>query len=99
MLTAYKRKANIAGAFWMLCSVVLVASVSNASAGNIWDDGNYAAQFTMLLAAAAWFYALWAYVKAKGQSAWWALVGVLAVFGLAMVLLLPDKNAGATLDG
>lgn len=98
MLIAYNRKANIAGAFWLLCLVVLVASVSGVSAGNIWDDRNYAAQFTMLLAVSAWFYALWAYLKAKGQPAWWALVGLLAVFGLAIVLLLPDKTAAATLE-
>lgn len=98
MLTAYRRKANVAGAFWLLCLVVLVASVSNASAGSIWDDGNYAAQFTMLLAVSAWFYSLWAYLKAKGQSAWWALAGVLAVVGLAIVLLLPDRNASVALD-
>lgn len=92
MLTSYKRKANIAGAVWLVGSVVLTATVVGMH-GNIWDNGNVAAQLILIVSAIAWFYALGAYAMAKGHSAWWAIAGMLSVIGLIVVLALADRHS------
>lgn len=91
MLATYTRKANIAGSVWLICSVALVATISSTGQ-NIWDSGNVAAQLVMVVAAAAWFYALGAYAMAKGYSVWWAAAGMFAVFGLVAIIALPDRQ-------
>lgn len=93
MLATYKRKANIGGIVWMVCSIALVLTVLNTEQ-NIWDSGNVAAQLVMVAAAVSWFYALGSYAKAKGHSAWWAAAGLLTLIGLVAILALPDRNAG-----
>jgi hypothetical protein len=98
MLAPYTRKANIAGSVWLICLVALVATISSTGQ-NIWDSGNIAAQLVMVVAAAAWFYALGAYAMAKGHSAWWAAAGMLTVIGLVAIIALPDRQDGhATLE-
>ncbi len=41
---------------------------------------------------ASWFYGLWAYVKGKGRSDFWALLGFANLIGLIIILMLEDHE-------
>jgi asparagine N-glycosylation enzyme membrane subunit Stt3 len=92
VLATYQRKSNIAGAVWFVTLLCLMALSSKESGGNIWRDGNLLPQFIFIAMGIAWFYALWAYARAKGHSGFWAAAGILTLLGLVILLLLPDKH-------
>jgi hypothetical protein len=96
MLANYRRKANIAAAVWFVAMFALIPLAHSAKPGaNIWSDGNLIAQLAFLAFIGAWFYGLWAYLKAKGRSGSWAVLGVFTLIGLIIILALSDKHKGA----
>lgn len=92
MLANYQRKSNIAGIIWLAAMLALFLFIPKEQGGNIWQDGDLIPQVIIIIMGVAWFYALWAYAKAKGHSGLWAAAGVLTLLGLVILLLLPDKH-------
>lgn len=93
MLKGYKRRANIAAAIWFTSMGMLIYLItSDPEIDNIWENGNFIAQVTIIVNFIAWFFALWAYVKAKGRSGAWAMLGVFQLIGLIVIAILEDKH-------
>lgn len=90
MLASYKRKSNIAATAFL---VGIVGDVALISTGHkeLWNNTMFATVFGITWAA-SYFYALWAYVKAKGRSGAWVLMAFLNVIGLIVLLLLKDLH-------
>lgn len=42
------------------------------------------------------FYGIYLLLKAKGYSSWFTLLGLINVFGFAIVVLLPDRKKSST---
>jgi hypothetical protein len=93
MIASYKRKANIAGAICMAAIIgAIVGGRVLAWTGHKMDMGDVDAFATALAISLmiAWFYGMWAYLKAKGRSgAWVLLAGTL--IGMIVILLLKDR--------
>ena len=49
----------------------------------------------MLFRSIALLFALWSYVKGKGQSGWWMLTLTLSIAGLAILAFLPDRGSAS----
>ena len=95
MLANYKRKANITAAVWFVAMLIVIPLALAMKPGtNIWRDGNLIAQFVFIVLGGAWFYGLWAYLKAKGRSGFWVVLGIFTLFGLIIIAVLPDKHKG-----
>jgi hypothetical protein len=93
MLAKYKNRANVGALVFLVGMVIVVSSVaSTGAAESTWDSGNLLAQLVVVSMTVAWFYALWAYAKAKGRSGWWALTGLGTWIGLVILLFLRDKH-------
>ena len=93
MLAGYKRKANIGAAVWFVSMGVLLYFITNdPDMPNVWDGGETLIQALVVINGIAWFFALWAYVKAKGRSGFWAVLGVLQLVGLIAIAMLKDKH-------
>jgi len=96
VLPSYKRKANIAAAIWFIAMLALIPlSLAMPSGSNIWRDGNVFGQTIFLVLGGAWFYGLWAYLRAKGRSGLWAVLGIFTLIGLVIIAALPDKHKDA----
>lgn len=93
MLAKYKRRSNIAAAVGFVAMLVLVFLTPLKPGGNVWKDGNIILQSVSITTGVAWFYALWAYAKAKGRSGLWLLACIVPV-GLIVLLFLKDKHKG-----
>lgn len=92
MLASYKKKANIAATIW-LASVGLLGFVGSRGQGNIWDNGNVLGIAAMVVCMAAYWYAFWAYAKAKGRSgAWGIILPMFSIFGLLTLAALRDLH-------
>lgn len=90
MLATYQRKSNIAALLFLGCLIGFVALISQG----YWNlrDGGMLGQLMGFAMAISWFYALWAYLKAKGRSGWWLVLGLTGVLGLIVVLFLRDQR-------
>lgn len=92
MLIDYKRKANLAAGVWLVSVAILAASMVSAN-GNIWDHGNLPVIAIMSVCGGAYWFAFWAYAKAKGHS---GLLGVIlplfSVVGLVVLASLRDRH-------
>ena len=99
MITSYKKKANIAGGICVgsLVGLVILGRVLAAtgllSDTGTFDEGNTTALLldsTLSIAfTVSLFYGVWAYLAAKGRSAWWMLL-LCSGLGLIVILLLKD---------
>jgi 4-hydroxybenzoate polyprenyltransferase len=89
MLTEYKKRARI-GMDWrivvQLCSYVMAPFVPNV----------FAAVLVVLLGSGLFVWGCSCHAKGKGQHWAWGLLGFLSVFGLLVVLGLPDKHRDPT---
>lgn len=93
MLASYKKKANIAAGVWFAAMLLLIPlSLAMEPGSNIWRDGNVIAQAVFAVLIAAWFYGLWAYLRAKGHSGFWVVLGFFTLIGLVIISALPDKH-------
>jgi hypothetical protein len=90
VMAAYQRKSNIAALVFVGCIVGAVVMIDQSNE-NLWDGGIIGAA-TGIGTMASWFYALWAYMKAKGRSGLWCLLGMGSVLGLVVLLLLKDRH-------
>jgi hypothetical protein len=90
VMAAYQRKSNAAALVFAGCIVGAVVMIDQSNE-NLWDSGVIGAA-TGLGMMCSWFYALWAYVKAKGRSGAWCLLGMGSVFGLVILLILKDRH-------
>lgn len=50
----------------------------------------------MLIAYGLHFYSIYLLLKAKGYSGWLTLLGLINIFGFAIVALLPDRRKSGT---
>ena len=93
MLAGYKKKANIGAAVWLASMIGTIATMPLAGGQNVWEASNPIPAIMMAVMTVAYFYAFWAYAKAKGYS---GVVGVIApvfaVIGLVVLALLKDKH-------
>jgi len=95
MLASYTRKSNIAAAVFIACIVGDVVLISSGHR-ELWDNDVFAAVLGLTFVT-SYLYAVWAYVKAKGRSGAWVLLGVfLSVIGLTALLLLKDLHKERT---
>ena len=93
MLVKYKKQANIAAGVWLISLVGLLAIVPSTK-GNIWDSGNVIGILLMLISIGTFWFAFWAYAKAKGYSGFLGLVlPLFSVLGLIILAALRDKHA------
>lgn len=94
MIAKYQRQSNLGALIFFVSLGALLMSVTPLDeAGNIWQGNNLGAQASYITMAIAWFYALWAYAKAKGRSGLWVLAGLFTLPGLIALLLLRDWHA------
>ena len=98
MLVKYKKQANVAAGLW-LCTlplIVLGIAVLPSTHGNIWEPHDIQGIILMLVSfvsVGAFFFALYAYAKAKGYSGFLVLVlPLFSVIGLAILAGLRDKH-------
>jgi len=92
MLAKYKKQSNIAAGVW-LCSLVALVALMPSAQGNIWDNGDILRVTIMAISAISFWYAFWAYAKAKGHSAILGLVlPLLSVIGLLILAGLKDRH-------
>ena len=87
MIQSYKRKSAIA-------AVVFVAGIAGsfvlASYDGIKSVHELFGPLLVLTWAAAYFLAIWWYIKAKGREGTWILAGFLNLIGLIILLCLED---------
>jgi len=92
VIQKHYKKANIAAGVWIV-SIVILVIVANKAEGNIWESGEILPIIAFLLYTVSLLAALWYYAKAKG---YWGIFGcllfLLSVFGLVILLLLPDRQ-------
>ncbi len=92
MLLAYKKKANIAAAFWFV-SMVLFVIFAVTTENRLSDIGETLKMLLLTLNVLTFWFAFWAYAKAKGYS---GLVGVVlpifSIVGLIILHSLRDKH-------
>jgi fructose-specific phosphotransferase system IIC component len=90
MIASYKRKANIAGAIFLAAIVVaFVGGLVLAWTGhNSKENIDVVSSALTIPLGASLFYGMWAYLKAKGRSWAWLLLG--GPVGLIVILLLKD---------
>ncbi|MEC4720507.1 hypothetical protein RY831_15195 [Noviherbaspirillum sp. CPCC 100848] len=92
MLRPYKKKANIAAGIW-LASVGLLGYVGSRGQGNIWDNGDILSISSMVICMTAYWYAFWAYARAKGRSgAWGIILPIFSIIGLLTLAALRDLH-------
>lgn len=91
MLQDYERKVNIAaGAFLLAVAGMLALDQWNPTDANIWEAGDFPKMATYIVGFCGYWYSVWCYAKAKGYP---GMVGVmLFVFGLLVLVLLPDRQ-------
>ena len=98
MLADYKRKSNIGAGVFLLSLIGAVAWISTHPGQNLYVDGGLLGTFLGVTLTVSWFYAVWAYVKAKGRSGWWTLAGFAGFIGLIILLFLKDlAKAGGSI--
>jgi len=85
MLPAYRKKANVAAGVYLI-------SMAMALIGPISNNMGWLAMPVSIIIGISFFYALWAYVKAKGYRGILGLIlPLLPAIGLVILMLLPDK--------
>lgn len=96
VLLVYKKKANVAAGLWFVVMLMLVASVL-LTAG---DQSNLTTAATRILFAlniATFWFAFWAYAKAKGYSGFVGLVlPLFSILGLIILHSLRDRHPDAS---
>lgn len=98
MLVKYKKQANIAAGLWLVTFAGTVAILHSLKA-NLWESGDLVAIFTMLVNIGTYWFAFWAYAKAKGYSSFLGLVlPLLSIVGLIILVALRDKHPETTSD-
>jgi hypothetical protein len=101
MIASYKRKANIAGATFLVAligPVVLVNVLAWTGHKVLRDMGDTSvlANAIMIALVVPYFYGTWAYLKAKGRSGGWMLLAG-TLIGMIVILLLKDHAKDGTL--
>lgn len=92
MIVTYKKKANVAAAIWLSSCFLLAYIVSNDQ-GNIWESGNSLGIGVLVLNIASYWYAFWAYAKAKGRSGILGLIlPIFSILGLLTLAALSDLH-------
>ena len=95
MLVKYKKQANAAAGL-CLCTLIVIVAVSLSTHGNISESGGIPRIiFTLagFVSAGAFWFALYAYAKAKGYSGFLVLVlPLFSVIGLVILGALRDKH-------
>jgi hypothetical protein len=98
VLADFKRKSNIAAAIFLLSLLGAAAWMGTHPGQNLYVDGGLLGMVLGVTLTVSWFYAVWAYVKAKGRSGWWTLAGFAGFIGLIILLFLKDHTtAGASM--
>lgn len=93
MIADYQRKANIAAGIWLLSLVGALAAMPLTNGSNVWEASNPLPPIIFSLNGIAFFYAFWAYAKAKGYSgAIGLLLPLLSLIGLIILVVLKDKH-------
>jgi uncharacterized membrane protein YkvI len=93
VLANYKKKSNIAAAVWIVSLIAVIASLPLAGGKNIWDSSNPLPAIIFMVNGLAFFYAFWAYAKAKGYSSALGLIlPFFSVIGLIILAVLKDKH-------
>ena len=98
MIPAYKRKSNIGALVFAAGMVVCIWWAAQYPGANIWQSDLLAAAVGVTMVG-AYFYALYALVRAKGRNPAWILMTFLNVFGLLVILLLKDHAKGGQAPG
>jgi fructose-specific phosphotransferase system IIC component len=82
MIASYKRKANIAGAIFLAAIVVaFVGGLVLAWTGhNSKENMDVVSSALTIPSMIALVYGMWAYLKAKGRSSAWLLLGIVILF-------------------
>jgi hypothetical protein len=92
MIAKYKRQSNYAAGLWFLCTAILIASMQS-SPGNIWDNGDAPRIVLMISSIISYWFAFWAYAKAKGRSGILGLVlPLFSIVGLVILAGLEDLH-------
>lgn len=92
----YVKRGLIAGA----AAIAGVSVIGALYSQNVWPNGDrlwdtfeyFPHLFLVLVSAGAWYYSTYCFLKAKGQSGWYALTAVNPLLALFVVLLLPNRN-------
>ena len=92
MLAKYKKQANIAAGLW-LCSVVAIVATMQSAQGNIWVNADIPRISLIVVSAISFWFAFWAYARAKGHSGLLGLVlPFFSVVGLLILARLKDRH-------
>lgn len=94
MLPEYKRKSLIAASL-LLAGLLGMLGLDYVfpPVGNIWETRDVPKILAYLVALCAYWYGVWVYAKGKGYSGiLGVLLGLLLIFGLAVLAFLPDRR-------
>lgn len=92
MLAKYKKQANISAAVWFCTLIIFIATMQSAP-GNIWINADVPRIALMSVSAISFWFAFWAYARAKGQSGLLGLVlPFFSVIGLLILVGLKDRH-------
>lgn len=100
MLVKFKKRSNFAAGIWLVTLILLIAYNPSVK-GNIWGSGDVIGISIMLVFMGSYFYAFWAYAKAKGYSGFLGLIfSILSFLGFIVLAFLKDKHPDpVTADG
>jgi len=90
MLASYKRKSAIAAVIFVVSLGTAVALASNRHQ-NVGGIGVLGVALAIMWTV-SYFYALWAYIRAKGRDDKWILMAFLNLLGLVVILMLKDLH-------
>lgn len=92
MLAQYRRKGNIAAGVWLASILPFVAFVAIADDLPQFAQGIIQLTLIILLTGSYW-YACWAFAKAKGYSGFVGLMlPIFSILGLIVLIALRDKH-------
>ncbi|MBI3045837.1 MAG: hypothetical protein HYY78_23770 [Betaproteobacteria bacterium] len=92
MIVQYERRANIAAGVWLASLIPLIALVTRAE--GVGGEAREVLQLAVMITnLSAFWYAFWAFAKAKGYSGFLGLVlPIFSLVGLLILIFLPDKH-------